>query len=83
MGDGDGRVIGKGQISVPGPNGETGKTRELGENSGHLYSGGGGGAGYSSGAGGQAENTGGGGKAQGSIGQNGFSGNVIIRKTKK
>ena len=37
---------GKGQISTPGPNGETGSTREFGESTGDLYSGGGGGAGY-------------------------------------
>lgn len=33
---------GKGQISMPGPNGETGNTREFGEPGGALYAGGGG-----------------------------------------
>ena len=38
---------GKGQREVPGPNGETGSTREFGESSGKLYAGGGGGGGAS------------------------------------
>lgn len=57
---------GLGQISNPGPNGETGNTREFGESSGKLYSGGGksGGSEYVAGDGGGgtgAANTGGGG----------------------
>lgn len=39
-GNGD---AGKGQIEVPGPNGETGNTREFKESTGYIYSGGGGG----------------------------------------
>lgn len=88
---------GKGQISVPGPLGETGNTREFGEETGDLYAGGGGGgstdgfvvaggdggggATYSSGA----ANTGGG--AGGNKGNNsnnpsGGSGIVIIRNAR-
>lgn len=55
---------GMGQISTPGPNGETGNTREFGESTGKLYSGGGKSASGTAGAGGGgtgAANTGGGG----------------------
>lgn len=76
---------GKGQKSVAGPNGETGTTREFGESSATLYSGGGAGngasglgTGGSGGGGGKSgaakANTGGGG-----AGGKGGSGIVIIR----
>ena len=84
-------VGGKGQISLPGPNGETGSTKEFGEESGELYSGGGGGgSGGIGGDGGGAsdslsaeDNTGGGGGggviSGTSPGGSGGSGIVIIR----
>ena len=86
-----GYVGGKGQNSVPGPNGETGNTREFGESAGYIYSGGGAGsAGYFTSVGGVngggnygvagAANTGGGGGAYSSAyGAVGGSGIVIIR----
>lgn len=89
---------GKGQISTPGPNGETGNTREFGDISGTLYAGGGGGIGTIPGEGGENgggdgesssspaqngdPNTGGGGGG-GSIGTSGGSGIVIIRNARE
>lgn len=89
---------GKGQISTPGPNGETGNTREFGDIGGTLYAGGGGGIGAISGKGGENgggdggspsspeqngdPNTGGGGGG-GGLGTSGGSGIVIIRNARE
>lgn len=82
---------GKGQIASPGPNGETGSTREFGESDGRLYASGGSGGGLDTsgpdgGGGGYQqsgkENTGGGGGGRytdNDPATNGGSGIVIIR----
>ena len=80
---------GKGQMSLPGPNGETGNTREFGEETGTLYSGGGSGNSYGSNGGGEGgggssgvagtANTGGGGGNNAA----GGSGIVIIRNARE
>lgn len=82
---------GKGQIALPGPNGETGSTREFGERWGRLYASGGSGGGLDTtgpdgGGGGYKqsgkENTGGGGGgriADSDPDTHGGSGIVIIR----
>ena len=79
---------GKGQMSLPGPNGETGNTREFGEETGTLYSGGGSGNSYGSNGGGEGgggsagvagtANTGGGGGNNAA----GGSGVVVIRNAR-
>lgn len=73
-------TAGKGQREVPGPNGETGSTREFGEESGNLYSSGGNGAASNTSTA-NVDNTGNGGKGAnyGNRYQNGSSGIVIIR----
>ena len=73
-------TAGKGQREVPGPNGETGSTREFGEESGNLYSSGGNGAASNTSTA-NVDNTGNGGKGAnyGNKYQNGSSGIVIIR----
>ena len=76
-----GDSLGKGQISKPGPNGETGNTKEFGEETGILYSKGGDGAGYKEVVTNSAANTGNGGDS-GYYNQttaNGGSGIVVIR----
>lgn len=91
-----GSTGGRGQIELPGPNGETGNTREFGEGDGKLYAGGGagsttGGKNGSPGDGGGGElgnpgqeNTGGGagGYKTGTKASSGGSGIVIIRNAK-
>ena len=71
---------GYGQISVPGPNGETGNTREFGESTGDLYSGGGGGTAASGSAGLPGEVTTATNSGRGGGGVAGEDGIVIIRK---
>ncbi len=71
---------GYGQISVPGPNGETGNTREFGESTGDLYSGGGGGTAASGSAGLPGEVTTATNSGRGGGGIAGEDGIVIIRK---
>lgn len=73
-------TAGKGQREVPGPNGETGSTREFGEDTGDLYSSGGNGA-ASNTVNENVDNTGNGGKGAnyGNKFQMGSSGIVIIR----
>ena len=82
---------GKGQISKPGPNGETGNTSEFGEEGNTLYSGGGAGSPGEGGAGGGgdencsgATNTGGGAgcSVYTHTGTYGGSGIVVIRNTR-
>lgn len=75
-GDGSGAYSAKGQRSTPGPNGETGTTREFGESTGTLYSNGGKTNGD---AADKAANTGNGGDGTTSKGGAGGSGIVIIR----
>lgn len=86
---------GRGQIAVPGPNGETGNTYEFGENNGdveYLYAGGGGTT-NSNGDGDSEGGAGGGGKGRqngvtnrgggcGGSGKTGGSGIVIIRNAR-
>ena len=74
-------ALGKGQISKPGPNGETGNTREFGEETGTLYSKGGNGGGYQGVGADGAVNTGNGGGSSyyNKTAGNGGSGIVIIR----
>ena len=76
-----GDSLGKGQISKPGPNGETGNTKEFGEEAGLLYAKGGDGGGYSqAGADGTANTGNGGGSSYyNKTAGNGGSGIVIIR----
>ena len=83
-------IAGKGQISLPGPNGETGTTREFGEEAGKPYAGGGAGWMNESGSegGGGAYNSNGvkntGGGAGASLDNtSGGSGIVIIRNARE
>ena len=69
---------GKGQIAVPGPNGETGNTREFGEDSGDIYSYGGNGGGNRFSP--LPDNKGYGGSGNRKGWQKGGSGVVIIRR---
>lgn len=79
-----GDALGKGQISKPGPNGETGNTREFGEETGTLYSKGGDGGGYQGVGADGAVNTGNGGGSSyfNKTAGNGGSGIVIIRNAR-
>lgn len=84
-------TAGYGQRDLPGPNGETGSTREFGEDTGKLYAGGGAGSGGAAGDGGGGEinmpgedNTGGGagGANTKGVSNSGGSGIVVIRNAR-